>query len=196
DSRGRGAERGPGVHAVAQLRRAARHHGARDRSAQVGPRGGIQGRVRGIGEGGRQLVQAVGRVRGPGRVRLHRRLVRPGRGRARALWLLARRHDGQKFVEESLKDSNPDLRITGIRAARLVKMDMVKIAERMLNDSEPQVWRELCIAMYHEPTERALPVLVKLADKYDGQDRWYLEAFGIGAKWREPEVLEAWKKDH
>ena len=39
-------------------------------------------------------------------------------------------------------------------------------------------------------------MLVKLADKYDGNDRWYLEAFGIGCTGREKEVLAAWEKDH
>ena len=38
-------------------------------------------------------------------------------------------------------------------------------------------------------------VLVKLADKYDGKDRWYLEALGIGATGREEAVLAAWQKD-
>src|SRR5438270_2299043 len=75
-------------------------------------------------------------------------------------------------------------------------MDMVKIAGEMLNGSAPQVWRELCLAMYHEASERAIPVVVKLADKYDGQDRWYLEAVGMAATERENEVLEAWQKDH
>jgi putative heme-binding domain-containing protein len=37
---------------------------------------------------------------------------------------------------------------------------------------------------------------VKLADKYDGTDRWYLEAFGIGCTDREKEVLAAWDKGH
>jgi putative heme-binding domain-containing protein len=58
------------------------------------------------------------------------------------------------------------------------------------------VLREDCIAMRFESDERAIPMLVKLADKYDGTDRWYLEAFGIGATDREKETLEAWQKGH
>ena len=65
----------------------------------------------------------------------------------------------------------------------------------MLGDDSPAVLRELCLAMRFDPTS-GIPVLVKLADKYDGTDRWYLEAFGIGATDREEEVLTAWKKDH
>ncbi len=116
--------------------------------------------------------------------------------RARALWLLARSKDGSKFVEEALKDKDVDIRVTALRAARQIKMDMIKISDQMIGDPHPFVWRELCLAMNFQPTDKALPVLVKLGDKYDGADRWYLEAFGIGCTGRESEVLAAWQKDH
>ena len=75
-------------------------------------------------------------------------------------------------------------------------MDVTAIATDLLNDPSPMMARELCLAMQFEPTDKALPVLVKLADKYDGEDRWYLEAVGIGATGREKELLAAWEKDH
>jgi putative heme-binding domain-containing protein len=95
-----------------------------------------------------------------------------------------------------LKDKEVDIRVAAVRAARQIKMDMVQVADEMLADSSPAVLRELCLAMRFESDERAIPVLVKLADKYDGTDRWYLEAFGIGATDRETQVLEAWQKGH
>jgi putative membrane-bound dehydrogenase-like protein len=116
--------------------------------------------------------------------------------RARALWILARGSDGQKAIVAALNDADPNIRVTAIRAARLIKMDLVRVADQMLSDSSPAVLRELCLAMRYEPDERAIPVLVKLADKYDGTDRWYLEAFGIGATDRENEVLTAWQTTH
>ncbi len=116
--------------------------------------------------------------------------------RARALWLLARSKEGSKFVEQAMKDPDVDIRVTALRAARAIKMDMIKVAGQMIGDPHPFVWRELCLAMNYEPTDKALPVLVKLGDKYDGSDRWYLEAFGIGCTGREAEVLAAWQKDH
>ena len=118
------------------------------------------------------------------------------RFRARALWLLARTNEGRQFVEQALKDKDTDLRITGVRAARRIKMDMIEVSEQLLDDPSPAVLRELCLAMNFEPDERAIPMLVKLGDKYDGADRWYLEAFGIGATGREAAVLERWTKDH
>ena len=118
------------------------------------------------------------------------------RFRARALWLLARSANGKRAVGDALKDNDSDIRVTAVRAARQIKMDMVQVAGEMLADSSAAVLRELCLAMRFETDDRAIPVLVKLADKYDGTDRWYLEAFGIGATDREKQVLEAWEKEH
>ena len=87
------------------------------------------------------------------------------RFRARALWLLARGEGGKEAVGVALKDQNVDIRITALRAARLIKMDMVAIAKDMLSDASPFVWRELCLAMNYEPTARCLDTLVALADK-------------------------------
>jgi putative membrane-bound dehydrogenase-like protein len=116
--------------------------------------------------------------------------------RARALWILARGSDGRRAIAVALNDSDPNVRLTAIRAARLIKMDLVRLADQLLSDTRPAVLRELCLAMRYEPDERAIAVLVKLADKYDGADRWYLEAFGIGATDREATVLQAWRADH
>ncbi len=114
------------------------------------------------------------------------------RHRARALWLLARAAGGKSMLQRALKDPNVDIRVAALRAMRLIKMDMVAAAARALKDPSPFVWRELCLAMNYESTERCLDILVALADKYNGRDRWYLEAFGIGCTGREGEVLEAW----
>jgi putative membrane-bound dehydrogenase-like protein len=87
------------------------------------------------------------------------------RFRARALWLLARGARGPEFVREALKDTDVDLRVTALRAARLIRMDMPALAREMLADPHPFVWRELCLAMNYEPTEKCLDVLVALGDK-------------------------------
>ncbi len=115
--------------------------------------------------------------------------------RARAMWLLARQSGGDEVVKTALKDSDENIRIAAIRAARIIKQDIPAIADKMLDDKSPGVLRELALAMNYEPDEKAIPVLVKLADKYDGKDRWYLEAIGIGATGREEALLTAWQKD-
>jgi len=89
------------------------------------------------------------------------------RHRARALWILARSADGKTIVQEALKDGVPEIRVTALRAARLIKMDMISIANQMLADSNYHVLAELCVAMNYQPTEAAMPILVALADKID-----------------------------
>ena len=123
-----------------------------------------------------------------------------------------------RSVQEALKDKNVDIRITALRAARVIKMDMLTIVKDLLGDESLAVARELCLAMNYESSGKGLDVLVALGDKvqpqnsYEGiankdwavqeaarQDkyvpRWYLEAFGIACTGREKEVLEAWTKN-
>jgi putative heme-binding domain-containing protein len=72
-------------------------------------------------------------------------------------------------------------------------MDVAGIAKQLAGDESVAVAREMALALNYEPSEKALPILVTLADRYDGKDRWYLEAIGIGATGREKELLEAWR---
>ena len=115
--------------------------------------------------------------------------------RARALWLLATTDAGEAVIPAALKDGNPDIRIAALRAARRANMDVAKIAQELSQDPSIAVARELCLALNYVPADKALPVLVTLADRYDGKDRWYLEAIGIGATGREEQFLDAWKRD-
>jgi putative membrane-bound dehydrogenase-like protein len=138
--------------------------------------------------------------------------------RARALWILARLPEGQSTLEEALHNPDVNLRVAALRAARQNKRDLSAIARSMLDDPHPFVARELCLAMTYEPTAKALPILVALADKvqppcppneiatkdFDEQEKarqervvnkWYLEALGIGCIGREKEVYEAWQKE-
>ena len=101
--------------------------------------------------------------------------------RARALWLLAKRDGGEKHVRAALKDEDPNVRITALRAARQLKLDVIPIVEQLADDPSPQVRRECAIALRHNRNPKAAQLWVKLAKSYDGRDRWYLEALGIGA---------------
>lgn len=116
------------------------------------------------------------------------------RHRARAFWLLVRTERGTDYVREALKDDNQDIRVTAVRAARQVGMDMSLLAKQLAPDADPFVLRELALAMRYVPDGMALPALVALADRYDGKDRWYLEAIGIGATGREKLLLDLWRQ--
>ncbi|QOV88473.1 PVC-type heme-binding CxxCH protein [Humisphaera borealis] len=114
--------------------------------------------------------------------------------RARALWLLSKTADGKKHVEVALKDKDENIRITAFRAARQIGMDIPTLGTSLAGDESMGLLREVAVAMNYEPAAKAIPVLVKLAERYDGKDRWYLEAIGIGAIGKEKDFLEAWAK--
>src|ERR1043166_9258953 len=104
------------------------------------------------------------------------------RMRARALQLLARIKGGERtYVKTALKDKDSDIRITGLRIARELKMDVIPYVKQLANDTSAQVRRECAIALRHSESADAPKVWAKLAAQHDGKDRWYLEALGIGA---------------
>jgi len=113
--------------------------------------------------------------------------------RARAIQLLARiKGSEKKYVEMALKDSDSDIRIVGLRTARLLKMDAIGYVKRLAKDGSAQVRRECAIALRHSDSTEAPALWTTLARQYDGKDRWYLEALGIGADKQEDKFFSAW----
>ena len=115
------------------------------------------------------------------------------RNRARALWLLAHLPKGDEYLNQSLVDKNSDIRITGIRVARQLDKDIIAITARLVTDSSAQVRRELIIALRESKSPHAADLWAQLALQYKGNDRWYLEALGIGAQGNEERFFAAWK---
>ncbi len=115
------------------------------------------------------------------------------RQRARALQLLARIQGSEKkYVETALKDKDADLRITGLRIARALKLDVVAAVKTLAKDPSAQVRRECAIALRHIESPEAPKLWAQLAQQHDGKDRWYLEALGIGADQQEKKFFAAW----
>ena len=113
--------------------------------------------------------------------------------RARAIYLLAQiKGTETNYVNLALKDPNPDLRITGLRIARERKLDVIPYVARLVHDPSPQVRRECAIALRHNPSSDVPKLWTALALKYNGRDRWYLEALGIGADRQEDKCFDAW----
>ncbi|MCS7471297.1 ThuA domain-containing protein [Stieleria sp. ICT_E10.1] len=113
--------------------------------------------------------------------------------RARALWLLGKIDGrGEHYVAKALADSNPDIRITAIRLAKQLTDQPSQWLADVADDESPAVRRELAVALRYD-TSDAMPTLwAKLATAYDGQDRWYLEALGIGSDVRPEACFEAY----
>lgn len=105
------------------------------------------------------------------------------RMRARAFWFLVKtdKSNAAKYLQEAIKESNADLRITAIRAAQQLNANDVTIISALVNDQNPQVRRECALALHHCKNAEAASLWTTLAGQYDGKDRWYLEALGIGA---------------
>jgi putative membrane-bound dehydrogenase-like protein len=115
------------------------------------------------------------------------------RMRARALQLLARIQGKEHhYVEAALKDSDPNLLIAGLRIARELKLDVIPYVKQLARDPNPQVRRECAIALRHNSSAQAPTLWAELATQYDGQDRWYLEALGIGADSQWDKFFDAW----
>jgi len=113
--------------------------------------------------------------------------------RARALHLLARIKGSEaKYVEEAIKDSDADIRITGLRLARELKQDVIPLVKGLTKDTSPQVRREAAIALRGSKAAEAPGLWAELAAQHDGKDRWYLEALGIGAAGNEDAYFGAW----
>jgi putative membrane-bound dehydrogenase-like protein len=105
------------------------------------------------------------------------------RMQARAFWALVKMPSANTaaYIQQAIKNSNPDIRITGLRAARQLKSNVIGIVGQLVNDPDAQVRRECAIALRHNTSPEAAELWATLAQQYTGQDRWYLEALGIGA---------------
>jgi putative membrane-bound dehydrogenase-like protein len=115
------------------------------------------------------------------------------RYRARALWLLGKIEGrGAHYVGLALKDTDPDIRITGIRLARQLDLDPLAVLPQVIRDPSPQVRRDAAIALRHSKSPRAAALWAELALQHDGKDRWYIEALGIGADRQWDGYLDTW----
>lgn len=114
---------------------------------------------------------------------------------ARAIWLLANMGDGGiTEVEGMLECEDPELRITAFRALRQVKSDVVPYARQLCKDPSPAVRRAVAVALRDVPLEKIQDIAVELASRYDGGDRYYVEALGLALSGKEEKiypVLEA-----
>jgi putative membrane-bound dehydrogenase-like protein len=116
------------------------------------------------------------------------------RQKAQAIWLLARLNGKEdEYVGMALTDTDPNLRITGIRIARSMKKDMLPVVKSLVSDPSPQVRREVALAIRGNATPEAAKLWTELAKQYDGKDRWYLEALGISASPNWDLYFNTWK---
>ena len=127
------------------------------------------------------VLQSMGEAAIPELQKLWRSSSNP-RMRARAFWVLVKMPGDQKaIIQEAIKDSNPDFRMMGLRAATQLKSGVTGIVQQLVNDPDKHVQRECVLALHHNNSPEAAELWSTLAMKHDGNDRWYLESLGIGA---------------
>ena len=126
---------------------------------------------------------------------------------SRAIWLMPYLgKQGRAKLNALVTGEDRANRLTAFRAIRRTDgaIDDLDYARKLANDPAPEVRVEAALAMRDRNFAEAREVLVDVASKYDGRDRSYLEALGIGAGlhteslWKalvqklEPGVPEKW----
>lgn len=111
---------------------------------------------------------------------------------ARAVWLLAQMGDkGQESAMQWLSAKEPRQRLVAVRALRAAGADVVKLAQKMVKDPSSMVRREVALMLRNVPAEQSVPLLAEAGAQFDGKDRAYLEAFGLGSTGKEAAVYDA-----
>jgi len=112
---------------------------------------------------------------------------------SRALWLLSKMPNiSAKYIRQALASTNSDLRCAGIRMARQAKFATKDYIPSLLKDSSPAVLREVAVALREDGSDQMPTYWTSLANRYDGKDRWMLEALGVAAMDRWDDCLKAW----
>ncbi|MFT5128811.1 MAG: putative heme-binding domain-containing protein, partial [Rhodothermales bacterium] len=115
---------------------------------------------------------------------------------ARATWLLAKLGpQGIAAVESRLTHSDPQMRIAAFRALRQENHKVLELAAKLASDASPLVRREVALALRYVPFEQSREILLKLAQGYDGQDRYYVEAWGIGCTDKEEKMYKVLREE-
>ena len=111
---------------------------------------------------------------------------------ARAVWLLAQLGEpGVALAKAELASSDATRRLVDYRALRAAGVDVLAMSTRMASDASPAIRREVALAMRDFKGPEAIANLVTVARGFDGKDRAYLEAIGLGSTGREAEVYDA-----
>ena len=115
------------------------------------------------------------------------------RFRARALWALAAiKNDTSRGIEMALGDESENIRALALRIARRHQLPVEPVVRRLVRDKSSLVRRECAVSLHRLNSPESVQLWMELAAQYDGKDRWYLEALGIGEKGKETSCLNAW----
>ncbi|HSJ04832.1 MAG TPA: PVC-type heme-binding CxxCH protein, partial [Verrucomicrobium sp.] len=110
--------------------------------------------------------------------------------KSRAIWLLAQMGPaGIAKVEKLLDSKDAQERLVAYRALRRANHEVLSMAAKMATDVSPAVRREVALSMRDIPVDQSGPILVAVAKGFDGKDRTYLEALGLGSAGKTRQVF-------
>jgi putative membrane-bound dehydrogenase-like protein len=112
--------------------------------------------------------------------------------RARAIFLLAQLGaPGVAVVEKQLASPDAQTRVAAYRALRRANQLYLNHAAKLASDPSAAVRREVATSLRDVPFATSRDLLLTLAKGYDGKDRAYLAAWGIGATNKEADLYAA-----
>lgn len=120
------------------------------------------------------------------------------RHRARALWAAGKlaidRDQKTKWIECALNDADADVRVAAVNLCFQIRAELEDEYWKMLpiEDPAPEVRRTILSGVRSAWPSSAAQIWARLAQQYDGSDRWYLEAVGIAADGHWDECFDAW----
>ena len=104
--------------------------------------------------------------------------------RARVFWAAAcLSQNPREVIEQTLADRDPLLRGAAVRASRILdpEGDYDQALGKLAGDADPAVRAEAAVALRFSDRSSGHEAWAALAATYQGDDRWFLEALGIGA---------------
>ncbi len=114
--------------------------------------------------------------------------------RARAIWAWGKLPGAAlDAVQAALGDTDSDVRCVAVRLARQTQVAPDHYFSTLHSDPSAAVRRDLAISLRLDNTSEMPQRWAALAQQYDGEDRWYLEALGIGAELRWDECFAAYQ---
>jgi len=115
--------------------------------------------------------------------------------RARAVWVLSNLGaNGLREVESLLKSDDDNIRIVAFRALKFQQHNFIQHAAVLSKDRSVSVRRELALSLRDVAFDECAPILINIAEGFDGKDRWYLEALGTGCSGKEARIYPLIKK--
>ena len=116
--------------------------------------------------------------------------------KARAVWARAMLgEDGRADVEELLAAPDAEQRLLAFRALRNAGHDVGDLAARLCRDQAAQVRAAVATALRDAEGDAAVWALAEIARRFDGVDRAYLDALGIGCTGKEDAVYRVLADD-